>query len=1219
MVDFMASGAGPAGYPDAAAAASGMPGSERDLMMMMMSSGIPPPPASSATAAEVNNSLNGWLPQHTTSSSLRAPSQRSNTSGISSRSGEPGTAVQTTDTLGDSMSGGGIPPLTVTTAAGTATAGCQDGFPLIYPSMMMVGSGAGSSSTNQTELLPSSPAMLHPPRDTAVVGDDAELVVDEEGVEEEEVDDDDQHQEQQQLRHTMTSEVSTSLAKLIEDEVLRYLIPTPTGLRLRRMQMELVSRVLSDAIRQVGMHQGRPDYGQIRLYIFGSVNMRTVLPDADNDVTLEIDGLIPLEASGGGAVASGGARFPSTPTTTPATTTTAAATAATTSSTAAAVSPSPLPSSNSFPASAAARSALLHTDSSSGNEEGTAQVATTAEGQPHLVPPVTIGVASGALLGGVRDFLLSSSGNSSHPPAVYVDSMVSAEVRVLKLIADDCNYDVTISQFGGVNCAQFFHEMDGLMGQQHLLKRTLLLLKAWFSYEAHILGGQGGYLSSYAVSVMLISLLNMVEFLEDVEDSDANDEVDGTVLEAERDEPHDGEGDATAATAPDEEEDEGEIEEVTVGSIVPPLMTGATQTGSFTPLSLHSGRAPLAGAPDDASQPQMSAQHGSYSHHHPHHQLPTPTATIATTASSGGGLSGRRPTRQSLSPLVLFARFLKFYAYFDFSRYCVTAFGPLELSKLVSGADLDLSQLEVPSARERGTTTPPPPADSIACEEEESQLHQTEKYATKQNRGGATGSRDDGMIDVSELGLTAEGKELLGPYIRRRAEPYLTVSGVKHLLHHMNVTRLEERQQFYDTHSSHASWHRDDTLPPHPPLNKVGNAAEDNGVGLLCPSCTTVLFPVRAMNVLDPLRWSSNMTRGVCRNHLQRIQLAFREGLLQLQRASCELQKGDNTATPRLRTGVSPATSRSLSIEATPCPGYPAPASNRSLREVQVIQSLFHQTVHTIKKYSRANFPWSQDGSSSSPLPPDAPRCAGCRTPSVFCTEGHISRMCEPQFCFSAPWQPREDEEQLRELGCLGEVMLPDPHRWGRDMMGGGVLLSPNLAAAGGMGGYMEDCGQSAEMYYYAMQQQQQLSDYPPPMSGGSNHSHSTPPPHIAAAGMDHSGFSQSPHQPQPQQQPSQQQQQQQQHSSNTPPAAPPGVRLDDPSLAQQGGGGYGPPHRAMRWTPQRYHSNRGGGAGDRRGRGSGASNNSRGSGGGEGAPYADFSGMPQQVPPPSP
>lgn len=67
---------------------------------------------------------------------------------------------------------------------------------------------------------------------------------------------------------------------------------------------------------------------------------------------------------------------------------------------------------------------------------------------------------------------------------------------------------------------RFLHEMDRLIGHAHLLKRTLLLLKSWASYEAHILGGQGGYLSSYAVTIMLIALLNTVDFVEDENDDD---------------------------------------------------------------------------------------------------------------------------------------------------------------------------------------------------------------------------------------------------------------------------------------------------------------------------------------------------------------------------------------------------------------------------------------------------------------------------------------------------------------------------------------------------------------------------------------------------------------------------------------------------------------------------------------------------------------------------
>lgn len=243
----------------------------------------------------------------------------------------------------------------------------------------------------------------------------------------------------------------------------------------------------------------------------------------------------------------------------------------------------------------------------------------------------------------------------------------------------------------------------------------------------------------------------------------------------------------------------------------------------------------------------------------------------------------------------------------------MTAFGPLPLTD-ITNTPYDLTRLEVPAARCQRCA----PVHAEAPE-----------------------------INYDFLGLTAEGEAVMGHLIRRRRAPLLTVSGVKHLLHEMNVNRVRERQQWYaertapaaaaspscNTMSSaggggvvadttaptlssssscsltaHAHVHAPAVSttsfaasashvppPPRAQLHRPGCADED--AELICPSCNTALFPVRCMNVLDPLRWSSNMVRGVCRHHLQRIRRAFQEGLRMMQQSAQELAAVDDGGT----------------------------------------------------------------------------------------------------------------------------------------------------------------------------------------------------------------------------------------------------------------------------------------------------------------------------------
>ena len=94
------------------------------------------------------------------------------------------------------------------------------------------------------------------------------------------------------------------------------------------------------------------------------------------------------------------------------------------------------------------------------------------------------------------------------PPTIAVESLVWAEVRVLKLVAQNYSLDVTVDQMGGTSTVCFLHEVDMFIGNHHLFKKALLLTKAWCFYEARILGAQGGGVGTYALTVMLITVMN---------------------------------------------------------------------------------------------------------------------------------------------------------------------------------------------------------------------------------------------------------------------------------------------------------------------------------------------------------------------------------------------------------------------------------------------------------------------------------------------------------------------------------------------------------------------------------------------------------------------------------------------------------------------------------------------------------------------------------------
>lgn len=104
----------------------------------------------------------------------------------------------------------------------------------------------------------------------------------------------------------------------------------------------------------------------------------------------------------------------------------------------------------------------------------------------------------------VKDWIMNGAASNW----LRVDTLVFAEVRVLKLVAKQVSIDVTFDQLGGLSNVRFLHEVDERFGKNHLFKRTLVLVKAWCSYEARILGAQGGLLGTYALTVMLIHIFN---------------------------------------------------------------------------------------------------------------------------------------------------------------------------------------------------------------------------------------------------------------------------------------------------------------------------------------------------------------------------------------------------------------------------------------------------------------------------------------------------------------------------------------------------------------------------------------------------------------------------------------------------------------------------------------------------------------------------------------
>lgn len=92
---------------------------------------------------------------------------------------------------------------------------------------------------------------------------------------------------------------------------------------------------------------------------------------------------------------------------------------------------------------------------------------------------------------------------------------INARTKVLHLLINNIGVDITVNQPAAVQAAAYIDRCDALLGCEHLLKRSLLLIKCWCLHESERLGARAciidskrGFLSSYAVCAMVLHLFN---------------------------------------------------------------------------------------------------------------------------------------------------------------------------------------------------------------------------------------------------------------------------------------------------------------------------------------------------------------------------------------------------------------------------------------------------------------------------------------------------------------------------------------------------------------------------------------------------------------------------------------------------------------------------------------------------------------------------------------
>ncbi|ESR49132.1 hypothetical protein CICLE_v10031278mg [Citrus x clementina] len=86
---------------------------------------------------------------------------------------------------------------------------------------------------------------------------------------------------------------------------------------------------------------------------------------------------------------------------------------------------------------------------------------------------------------------------------------VPAQVKIVKCSVQNIPVDISFNQMAGLSALCFLEKVDQLIGKDHLFKRSVILIKAWCYYESRILGAHYGLISTYALEMMVLHIINL--------------------------------------------------------------------------------------------------------------------------------------------------------------------------------------------------------------------------------------------------------------------------------------------------------------------------------------------------------------------------------------------------------------------------------------------------------------------------------------------------------------------------------------------------------------------------------------------------------------------------------------------------------------------------------------------------------------------------------------
>ncbi|KAK1376149.1 Poly (A) RNA polymerase cid14 [Heracleum sosnowskyi] len=109
----------------------------------------------------------------------------------------------------------------------------------------------------------------------------------------------------------------------------------------------------------------------------------------------------------------------------------------------------------------------------------------------------------------VRDMLESEEKDDNAEFCVKEVQYIQAEVKIIKCLVENIVVDISFNQVGGLCTLCFLEEVDHLINQNHLFKRSIILIKAWCYYESRILGAHHGLISTYALETLVLYIFHV--------------------------------------------------------------------------------------------------------------------------------------------------------------------------------------------------------------------------------------------------------------------------------------------------------------------------------------------------------------------------------------------------------------------------------------------------------------------------------------------------------------------------------------------------------------------------------------------------------------------------------------------------------------------------------------------------------------------------------------